>query len=199
MLPHYSAFKVAETFRMLERSRRAASISASDAHPAGRASSRRRCKATTRPLPQQIHETLAYFAASCPIRALRGLIAQPAGETSPAMWVLGSSDFGARLRRSSACRIRSRSSSAATIRRSRGCTVSRFAPSAYLAKPYVMVTVAAIVAPTDDEADALVSAGAACSGCGVCAGVSAPFPSLAEAQAYPWTDREKAEAMLRAT
>ena len=55
-----------------------------------------------------------------------------------------------------------------------------------------MVTIAAIVAPTDEEADVL-SLPALLSRLRRLRGISAPVPSLEEAQAYPWTELEKAE------
>jgi alkanesulfonate monooxygenase SsuD/methylene tetrahydromethanopterin reductase-like flavin-dependent oxidoreductase (luciferase family) len=56
----------------------------------------------------------------------------------------------------------------------------------------VLVTVAAIVGETDAEADALALP-ALLSRLRRLRGISAPLPSLEEARAYPWTERERAE------
>jgi luciferase family oxidoreductase group 1 len=192
MLPHYSAFKVAETFRMLD----ALAPDRIDLGVGRAPGGTRLVSAALRSgdpmlFPEQVQETLAYLAGETDPR-LRELIAQPAGETSPAVWILGSSDFGARL----AAQLGLPYSFAQFIggeypeimqlyRRS-------FVPSAYLAAPYAMVTVAAIVAPTDAEAD-LISLPALLSRLRRLRGIYAPLPSLAEAQAYPWTPQERAE------
>jgi alkanesulfonate monooxygenase SsuD/methylene tetrahydromethanopterin reductase-like flavin-dependent oxidoreductase (luciferase family) len=55
-----------------------------------------------------------------------------------------------------------------------------------------MVTVAAIVAPTDEEAD-LLALPALLSRLRRLRGIIGPMPSLAEAQAYPWTAQEREE------
>jgi luciferase family oxidoreductase group 1 len=123
---------------------------------------------------------------------MRELIAQPAGPTSPAMWILGSSDFGARL----AARFGLPYAFAQFIGGDYP-QVTRiyrrgFEASEHLAQPHVMVTVAAIVADTDEEADALALP-ALLSRLRRLRGITAPLPSLDEARAYPWTPEERAE------
>ena len=97
MLPHYSAFKVAEQFRVLEAlapgridlgvgrapgaDMRTAQLLNPDAYRAAEH------------FPQQIRELQAWTAGE----ALHGVVAHPRGPHLPQIWVLGSSDYGAQL------------------------------------------------------------------------------------------------------
>jgi luciferase family oxidoreductase group 1 len=193
MLPHYSAFKVAEVFRMLD----ALAPDRIDLGVGRAPGGTRMVSAALRSqdsnlFPQQIQEVLAYFAGELPDPRLRGLIAQPMGETSPAMWVLGSSDFGARLAAQFGLPYSFAQFIGGDYPQVTHAYRQLFQPSEYLDKPYVMVTIAAILAPTDEEAD-LLSLPALLSRLRRLRGISAPVPSLEEARAYPWTELEKAE------
>ena len=195
MLPHYSAFKVAEVFRMLH----ALAPDRIDLGVGRAPGGTRMVSAALRSqdsdlFPEQIADVLSYFRGDRTDPRLRGLVAQPAGETSPAMWVLGSSDFGARL----AAELGLPYSFAQFIggdypEVTHGYR-QLFEPSAYLDKPHVMVTIAAIVAATDEEAD-LLSLPALLHRMRRLRGILAPHPSLEEARAYPWSEREKAETI----
>ena len=97
MLPHYSALKVAEQFRVLEAlapgridlgvgrapgaDMRTAQLLNPDAYRAAEH------------FPQQIRELQAWTAGE----ALHGVVAHPRGPHLPQIWVLGSSDYGAQL------------------------------------------------------------------------------------------------------
>jgi luciferase family oxidoreductase group 1 len=193
MLPHYSAFKVAETFRMLEALAPGRIDLGVGRAPGGtRLVSAALRSGDPERFPEQVQETLTYLAGPPEDPRLRDLIAQPAGTTSPAMWILGSSNFGALL----AAQFGLPYAFAQFIggdhphvtqsyRRS-------FRPSEHLAAPHVLVTVAAIVAETDAAADALALP-ALLSRLRRLRGISAPLSSLDEARAYPWTERERAE------
>ncbi len=195
MLPHYSAFKVAETFRMLEAlAPGRVDIGVGRAPGGTHLVSAALQSNDSAQFPQQIQEVLAYLAGELPDPRLRGLIAQPLGETSPAMWVLGSSDFGARLAAKFGLPYSFAQFIGGDYPQVTRLYKQLFEPSEYLDKPYAMVTIAAIVAPDAEEAD-LMSLPALLSGLRRLRGIRGPFPSLAEAQAYPWTEREKAEAI----
>lgn len=101
MLPHYAALKVAEQFRVLQalapgrvdlgvgRAPGSDPHTARALHPdAGRAAER---------FPEQLRDLLAWTRGE----RLRGIVAHPRGdgtpEDTPELWVLGSSDYGARL------------------------------------------------------------------------------------------------------
>jgi luciferase family oxidoreductase group 1 len=97
MLPHYSALKVAEQFRVLEAlapgridlgvgrapgaDMRTAMMLNPDAHAAAGG------------FPQQIRDLQAWTAGE----AHHGVVAHPRGPQRPEVWVLGSSDYGAQL------------------------------------------------------------------------------------------------------
>jgi luciferase family oxidoreductase group 1 len=102
MLPHYSALKVAEQFRVLEaiapgridlgvgRAPGSDRLTAYALNPHANAADE---------FPQQVHDLLAWTSGSPlqeghPFGAIR---AHPTGATNPELWILGSSDYGARL------------------------------------------------------------------------------------------------------
>ena len=194
MLPHYSAFKVAEAFRMLEALAPGRVDLGVGRAPGGtRAVSVALQSGDALQFPQQIQDILKYFVKDVPDPRLRGLFAQPFGDTSPTMWILGSSDYGAQL----AAQLGLPYSFAQFIGGDYP-QVTRlyrqlFVPSDYLAQPHVMVTVAAIVAPTDEEA-AEIALPTLLAVLRRTRGLSSKLPSLEEAKAYPWTERELAEA-----
>ena len=169
MLPHYSPFKVAETFsaalRALPRPHRPRhrprrghrpddDLRAPARPPHGR-------RPTTSPSssPSCSRTTTARFPADHPVRAARPHAARAAPQ-QPEVWLLGSSraerDLG---RRSSACPTRSPTSSTPRARRSRRSTASASTPSERLATPRVAVAVWAICADTDEEAERIAASG----------------------------------------
>ena len=102
MLPHYSALKVAEQFRVLEaiapgridlgvgRAPGSDRVTAYALNPYANAADE---------FPRQVHELRAWVSgepldAGHPFAAIK---AHPAGPTSPELWILGSSDYGAQL------------------------------------------------------------------------------------------------------
>ncbi len=102
MLPHYSALKVAEQFRVLE----AIAPGRIDLG-VGRAPGTDRLTAVAlnpyanaaEDFPQQVLD-LQDWVSGTPLpddHPLRAISAHPTGSTAPEMWILGSSDYGARL------------------------------------------------------------------------------------------------------
>jgi luciferase family oxidoreductase group 1 len=102
MLPHYSALKVAEQFRVLEaiapgridlgvgRAPGSDRLTAFALNPHANAAAE---------FPQQVHE-LSSWVAGKPLpddHPFRSIGAHPQGPTSPEIWILGSSDYGAQL------------------------------------------------------------------------------------------------------
>lgn len=102
MLPHYAPLKVAEQFRVLDalapgridlgvgRAPGSDWRTAQLLNPDARASDR---------FPQQVQELQAWVtgAGLPPGHPGHGIDACPAGPTAPALWMLGSSDYGAQL------------------------------------------------------------------------------------------------------
>jgi len=102
MLPHYSALKVAEQFRVLEaiapgridlgvgRAPGSDPLTARALNPYSNAADQ---------FPQQVFELQSWIAGT-PLpedHPFRNVAAHPQGPTSPELWILGSSDYGAQL------------------------------------------------------------------------------------------------------
>lgn len=103
MLPHYSAFKVAEQFRVLE----AIAPGRIDLGVGRAPGSDQLTSYALNPNPQNVHdqfprqvEELQHWVSGWPLpegHPFQKLAAQPTGPTVPEMWILGSSDYGAQL------------------------------------------------------------------------------------------------------
>lgn len=194
MLPHYSAFKVAETFRMLE-TLAPGRIDLGVGRAPGGGGSVYAALGSRDPaeFPQQILDALAYLdgtAAAAPGR--EPLRAMPSGTTSPDVWILGSSDYGARL----AARLGLPYSYAHFIGADapeivRGYRAA-YRPSERAPEPRATLAVAAIVAPTTAEAEELALP-VSLWRMRLLRGRATTVPSLAEARAYPWTPLERHE------
>ncbi|HEY2677493.1 MAG TPA: LLM class flavin-dependent oxidoreductase [Steroidobacteraceae bacterium] len=102
MLPHYSALKVAEQFRVLEaiapgridlgvgRAPGSDGLTAHALNPHSRGADE---------FPRQVQE-LQHWVSGIPLPAdhpYRNIMALPTGVSSPQLWILGSSDYGAQL------------------------------------------------------------------------------------------------------
>ncbi|MEO9188771.1 MAG: LLM class flavin-dependent oxidoreductase [Acetobacteraceae bacterium] len=103
MLPHYSALKVAEQFRVLD----AIAPGRIDLGVGRAPGSDQRTAFALNPaagtaadnFPAQVRDLLAWVGGHELVEnhPFRGVIAQPTGATAPEVWVLGSSDYGAQV------------------------------------------------------------------------------------------------------
>ena len=102
MLPHYSSLKVAEQFRVLE----AIAPGRIDLGLGRAPGSDQRTAYALNPntsnaedFPQQVYELQAWVSGTAldPRHPFHTIKAHPLGPTSPELWILGSSDYGARL------------------------------------------------------------------------------------------------------
>jgi len=165
MLPNHSSLVVAEQFGMLEA-----------LHPGridlglGRAPGtdgitavalRRSRDISGEDFPRQVAELLAYFHDDWPAEhPFAKIHAVPARGYQPALWLLGSSDFGAvmagqmGLPYSFAHHFAGDNTMSAVA-----AYRANFRPSAVLERPYLMLGVNVLCAPTDDEADYLAGSG----------------------------------------
>ena len=191
MLPNHQPLVIAEQFGMLEA-----------LHPGridlgiGRAPGtdqitayalRRTMDAAADDLPRRLEELLAFFDGTFP-----QITAVPGSGQKPAIWLLGSSDFSARLAGelglpfSFAHHFMPRNTIPALdlYRRS-------FRPSATLEEPYAMVGVA-VVCADDDEQARWLHRPAGLSFLRLRAGRPSTLPSPEEAAAYPFTSSERA-------
>jgi luciferase family oxidoreductase group 1 len=197
MLSHYSALKVAEQFRVLETlfpGRIDLGIGrapGSDQRTAWALAS-----GGARELehfPQQIADVVAWLHDRLPDQhPFGGVRAMPAGPTAPEVWLLGSSDASAIYAAEQGLAF----SFAHFINADGGPEVTRlyrerFRPSPELAAPLATAAVWAVCADTDEEARRL----ARCRELSLLrlyTGRYGPFPSVQEAETFPYTARDLA-------
>jgi luciferase family oxidoreductase group 1 len=197
MLSHYSALKVAENFRMLET-----------LYPGridlgiGRApgSDPRTARALAHGpgalgiehFPAQISDLLGFLRGDLPQgHPFRGIRAMPDGPTTPELWLLGSSDEGAAL----AARFGTAFAFAHFISDEGGAEVTRayaarFRPGV-LEAPRASVAVFALAADTEAEAQRLAKSRDLWI-TRLYTGRPGAFPSVEEAETYPYTEQELA-------
>jgi luciferase family oxidoreductase group 1 len=100
MLPHYSALKVAEQFRVLEALAPGRIDLGLGRAPGGDMRTARalnpNADGAAEDFPQQVRDLQAWVCAR-EGEAHVGIHAHPHGPTSPELWILGSSDYGAQL------------------------------------------------------------------------------------------------------
>ena len=197
MLSHYSALKVAENFRMLET-----------LYPGridlgiGRApgSDPRTARALAHGpgalgiehFPAQISDLLGFLRGDLPQgHPFRGIRAMPDGSTTPELWLLGSSDEGAAL----AAHFGTAFAFAHFISAEGGAEVTRayaarFRPGV-LEAPRASVAVFALAADTEAEAQRLAKSRNLWI-TRLYTGRPGAFPSVEEAETYPYTEQELA-------
>ncbi len=166
MLPHYAAFKVAEQFRVLDALAPGRIDLGLGRAPGGD----RRTAMALNPyasgmaedFPQQVQQLAAWVSG----QALGGVVAHPRPprgndegidasiDRTPVLWMLGSSDYGARL----AAELGMPYAFAYFFTDGQGCEDALhlyrtlYKPSARHPKPHATICVWALAAPTDDEA-----------------------------------------------
>ncbi len=200
MLPHYASLKVAEQFRVLEAIApgrvdmglgRAPGSDGLTAHVLNPQAN----KAADN-FPAQVRDLLAWVAGEPLVdrHPFRNVIAQPAGPTAPEPWILGSSDYGAQvaahfgLPYCFAHFITDGAGAAEAIESYR----SLYRPSVRFPEPIAAITVWAMVAATQAEADRQFLSRAVWR-LGRDRGVYAPLPSPEEAAQTPLSDAESAK------
>ncbi|MGO4302944.1 LLM class flavin-dependent oxidoreductase [Cupriavidus sp. RAF12] len=195
MLPYYSPFKVAEQFRMLEGLFPNRIDLGVGRAPGG---DMRTAQAVATGLynrgdqfPQQVQDLVWLLRGEVPPDHLaEGVLLQPAIDTRPELWVLGSSDFGGAL----AARLGLRFAFAHFINAQGGHAVAQqyredFEPG-YEDQPYSAAAIFVICADTDEEAAALERA-VDVRRLQMAYGVNAPIPSLAQAADFTPTERDR--------
>ena len=198
MLPHYSALKVAEQFRVLEgiapgridlgvgRAPGSDPLTAYALNPHANAADE---------FPQQVHDLQAWVSGAPlqeghPFRAIK---AQPLGPTSPELWILGSSDYGARL----AAHFGLPYAFAYFFSDGRGVEQAldlyrrNYRPSPRHPKPQATICVWALAADTEAEARRLLTTRELWR-IGFEQGIRKPLVSPEEAAAYAYTEAERA-------
>ena len=197
MLSHYSALKVAENFRVLETLfpgridlglGRAPGSDQRTAYALAGSGLR-----DIEQFPRQIADVVAWLHDRLPgDHPFAGVQAMPAGPTAPEVWLLGSSDASAIY----AAELGLAFSFAHFINAEGGPEVAevyrrRFRPSPELAAPTASVAVWAVCADADEDARRLQK-------CRELAllrlytGRYGPFPSIEEAESFPYTPHDLA-------
>jgi luciferase family oxidoreductase group 1 len=196
LLPYYSAFKVAEVFRMLEAlypgrvdlgigrapggDQRTAHAVAGGHFP------------SAEDFPQKVWELVGHLDGTLPEdHPHRRVRVQPGGDSAPQVWLLGSSDYSGAL----AAQMGLRFAFAHFISAKGGDAVSRayraqFRPSAREPSPASIVCVFAICAETDAQAERL-AASIDLRRLHMALNVDAPVPTLAEAERHAYTPEER--------
>jgi luciferase family oxidoreductase group 1 len=199
MLPHYSALKVAEQFRVIEaiapgridlgvgRAPGSDGLTAHALNPAAATAAEQ--------FPAQVRDLLAWVSGEPLIERhpFRSISAQPAGPTVPETWILGSSDYGAQV----AAHFGLPYCFAAFITDGMGAAEALeiyrtgYRPSARHPTPYAAVCVWAVAAETEEEAERQFSSRGIWR-LGRDRGVFTALPSPEEAAAEILTSAERA-------
>lgn len=198
MLSHYSALKVAENFRLLEtlfpgridlgigRAPGADQLTA-------RALANGPGALPLEQFPRRIADLIGFLHDRLePGHPFAGVRAMPAGPTAPELWLLGSSDasaayaayFGTAFSFAHFINSRGGEQIVQAYRR-------QFRPSALLAAPRASVGVFVICAETEAEARRLARSRDLFL-VRLYTGRGGPYPTVAEAEAYPYSDYERA-------
>ena len=205
MLPHYSALKVAEQFRVLEaiapgridlgvgRAPGSDRLTAHALNPYANASDE---------FPQQVRDLDAWVSGE-PLPAhhpYRAINAHPTGTTRPELWILGSSDYGAQL----AAHFGLPYAFAYFFTDGRGVEEAlqlyraNFRPSTRLAAPHATICVWALAADSEAEARRLLMTREHWRA-GFAQGIRNPLITPDAAAVHPYTEAERAtiEALRR--
>jgi luciferase family oxidoreductase group 1 len=194
LLPHYAALKVAEQFRMLDAIAPGRIDLGIGRAPGGtQRVSMALESAEIQLFPRQVRDVIGFLdrtlAADHPFSKL---VAMPSGETSPEVWLLGSSDYSAALAAEfglpfAFAHFISGDAEAVTRMYRRD-----FTASARCAEPRVLLAVAGIAAETPEQAEEL-AATIDLWRLRIRHGVDLPVPSRQEALAYPYTPYDRDE------
>jgi luciferase family oxidoreductase group 1 len=158
LLPYYSAFKVAEVFRMLEALYPGRIDLGIGRAPGGDARTARAVGGGRFPdaenFPQQVWELASHLDRTLPDdHPERAVRLQPEGSTAPEIWLLGSSDYSGLL----AAQLGVRFAFAHFINAQGGDVVMRAYRERFQrgrdAAPHTLLCCFVVCAPTDDEAE----------------------------------------------
>lgn len=161
MLPHYSAYKVAENFKVMSaltpgRVDIGVGRAPGGHHLSSIALQGERVRSVDI-FPEQIDQVLEYLQDKLPdTHPIKGLKATPVIEKKPDLWILGTSNSSALLAAEKGLPY----AFAQFINYQQGgmeqalkLYLDHFKPSKYLNKPQVLVTMKIVVADTDEEAE----------------------------------------------
>jgi luciferase family oxidoreductase group 1 len=200
LLPYYSAFRVAETFRMLEALYPGRVDLGIGRAPGGDARTAQAVGGGKLPdaenFPEQVWELVGHLEGTLPDEhPFKRVRVQPEVETAPQVWLLGSSGYSGAL----AAQLGLRFAFAHFINPQGGDAVARhyreeFKPSGKQAAPEVVVCVFVICAETDAEAERL-AAPIDLRRLHMALNVDSPVPTDAEAAKHSYTTEERRYVM----
>ena len=199
LLPYYSAFRVAETFRMLEALYPGRIDLGLGRAPGGDARTAHAVAGggfpDARHFPQQIQDLVAHLDGTLADgHPFKGVRVQPEVDSAPEVWLLGSSDYSGAL----AAQLGLAFSFAHFINPRGGDEVTQgyrahFRPGRE-AKPRVMVCTFAICASTDEEAERL-AAPIDLRRLHMALGVDSPVPTDEQAASHRYSEPERTYVM----
>jgi luciferase family oxidoreductase group 1 len=195
MLPHHAALKVAESFRMLEALAPGRIDLGVGRAPGGTGLVSVALESrNAADFPGQIEETIAFMRGNLPAQhPFARLVAMPSGISSPDVWILGSSEYGALLAAEMGLPYAYAHFIGGDAQSVMHAYRDRFRPTPERPEPRSMIALTAIAAPTEAEAEALALP-VMLWRMRLIRGHAGPVPSVEEAQAYPWTPLERHEA-----
>ncbi len=196
LLPYYSAFKVAEVFRMLEALYPGRVDLGIGRAPGGDARTARAVGGGRMPdaeqFPQQVWELVGHLDGTLPEdHPERGVRVQPEGATAPEIWLLGSSDYSGAL----AAQLGLRFAFAHFISAHGGDAVmrayrERYRPSQREPAPHALLCCFVICTETDAEAERQARV-MDLRRLEMALRLENPVPTLAQAEARRYTDEER--------
>ena len=199
MLPHYSSLKVAEQFRVLEAiapGRIDLGLGRAPGSDQKTAYALNPNTSNAEDFPQQVYE-LQQWVAGAPLDArhpFARIKAHPTGPTSPEMWILGSSDYGARL----AAHFGLPYAFAWFFTDGRGCEEAfelyrkLYKPSERFPEPQATICVWALAAESEADAQRLAQS-REYSRILRDVGIREALVTPEEAAAYPYTDEQRSK------
>ena len=200
MLPNHAPLQVAEQFQTLEAlfpGRIDLGIGRAPGSDPRTALALRRAGQTDE-LPAQLAELFAFAGGQFPAgHPYQSVSAVPMGVSLPPVWLLGSSDYSAKVAAvmglgfAFAHHINPHGAEEAM-----SLYRTNFTPSAHLSEPVAIVTASVICADTDAEADTLAQS-FDLAWLRLYSGRPSKFPSVEEAQSYPYTPADRDQ--MRAT
>ena len=196
LLPYYSAFKVAEVFRMLEALYPGRIDLGLGRAPGGDARTAHAVAGgqfpTADDFPQRVWELVGHLDGTLPDdHPHQRVRVQPGGDTTPEVWLLGSSDYSGAL----AAQLGLRFAFAHFINPKGGDAVTRayqerFQPSAREKSPAAIVCVFVICATDDAEAERL-AASIDLRRLHMAMNLDTPVPTIEEAAAHAYSAEER--------
>jgi luciferase family oxidoreductase group 1 len=200
LLPYYSAFRTAETFRLLEALYPGRIDLGVGRAPGGDARTAQAVGGGTFPdaahFPEQVWELAAHLEGTLPDEhPFKRVRLQPEVDTVPQVWILGSSDYSGAL----AAELGLPFAFAHFINPRGGDEVARayrqnFKPTAKRPHPRVLVCTFAICAETDDAAERL-AAPIDLRRLHMALNIDSPVPTAEEAARHRYSDEERRYVM----